>query len=212
MGRLVSIRHLELGHGCSVAAPDRSFDSHGGGKPPPPWTSLEGHARGDDGRTYAWSIVTTAALDEPFEGDGDAWRPLPDLAGVRLWLDGGERPVVLVDAPHFGPELLDALQYGPAWVRARVFYPLLTQEEQEWLDGLEQRDAEALVPRVVAALEAELGVPLRVEADRAVRAAQIMLQEGYVISTDHLFSTCGHLFSGPARDLVTSWLAEHTPD
>ncbi len=212
MPRLVSIRHLELGHGRSAVAPDASSGSRQGGKPPPPWTSLDGRARGDDGRTYAWSIVTTAALGDPFDGDGDAWRGLCEVAGVRLWLDEREPPVVIVDAPHFGPELLDALQYGPAWLRAQVFYPLLTEAEQEWLDGLEQRDADALVPRVVAALEAELGVPLWVDADRAVWAAQIMLEEGYVISPVHLFSTCGELFSSSARALVTSWLAEHAPD
>lgn len=158
--------------------------------------------------------MTAAALgetDDSGRSSGD-WLALPDLVKVPLRLDDGERPTVVVDAPHFGPDLLDALRYGPAWLRARVFYPLLTEAEQEWLDGLERRDADELVPRVVAALEAKLGVPLRVDADRAVRAAQIMLEEGYVISTIHLFSAHGHLFSSGARDLIASWLVEHAPD
>lgn len=160
--------------------------------------------------------MTTAALAEAGTvqcGQEGGLFPLPDVAGVPMWLtEGDDAAIVVVDAPHFGPELLEVLQYGPAWLRARVFHPLLTGAEQAWLDGLEQRDADELVPRVVAALEAELGVPLRVEADRALRAAEIVLEEGYVISTSHLFAAHGARFSHRARRVITAWLGEHAPD
>ena len=187
----------------------------GTASPPPPWTVLAGSAEGDDGRTYTWSVSTAGAL----AASGAASRrcagePVTgvDVAGAALWLSGDDEAVVVVDAPHFGTELLDALQYGPAWLRARVFHPQLTQAEQAWLDELERRDAAEVVPRVVAALEATLGDPLRVEADRALQAAEIMLAEGYVISPRHLFSTHGQLFSAPAREMITDWLVEHAPD
>lgn len=213
MGRLVSIRQMQLVDGCGVGASNGPGEASTAGKAPPPWTSLDGFAEGDDGRTYSWRIVTAAVLagTDPLD-DSEGSVALADLAGVTACITGGEPSLVVVDAPHFGPELLDALQYAPAWVRARVFYPLLTGAEQAWLDELEQRDADELVPRVVAALEAQLGVPLRVEADRATWAARIMLEVGYVISTDHLFSAFGPRFSIEAQELITAWLAERAPD
>ena len=186
----------------------------GTASPPPPWTALAGSAEGDDGRTYSWRVSTAGAL----EGSGASSRrcggerlPAVDVAGAALWLEGDDEAVVVVDAPHFGLELLERLQYGPAWLRARVFHPQLTEAEQAWLDELDERDAAEIVPRVVAALEVRLGAPLRVEADRALEAAAIMLAEGYVISTSHLFSAHRQRFSARAREMITAWLAEHAP-
>lgn len=106
----------------------------------PPWTTAHGLAMGDDGRNYSWSIVTSADVialgDHPAGADG--LQAVPDLGGPPLWLSHGEEPMVVVDAPQFGPELLDLVQYGPAWLRARVFIPQLTDAEQEWLDALEE--------------------------------------------------------------------------
>lgn len=204
---------------CPAGAPDGSIVSPSGEHPPPPWTALTGHAEGDDRRTYSWSVVTMATLsDRGAEAEVGAGGldvelvAVPDLAGDPLWLTEGDESLLVVDAPHFGPELLDVMQYGPAWLRARIFHPRLTEAEQGWLDGLEQRDADELVPRVLAALEAELGAPLRVEADQAARAAEIMLEQGYVISTTHLFATDSHRFSDQARQTITTWLADHAPD
>lgn len=199
---------MEILGGCPAEAPDGTILSASSDQPPPSWTALTGHARGDDGRTYSWSIVTTAALGD----SGVRLVAVPDLAGVPLWLTDGDEALLVVDAPHFGPELLDVMQYGPAWLRARVFHPRLTETEQAWLDGLEQRDADELVPRVLAALEAEFGAPLRVEADQAARAAEIMLEQGYVISTTHLFARHRDRFSNRARETITAWLAHHAPD
>lgn len=199
---------MEIFGGCPAGAPDDTLVSPSGDQPPPPWTALTGHAQGEDGRTYSWSIVTTAALVD----GGGRLVAVPDLAGVPLWLTGGDQAMLVVDAPHFGPELLVVMQYGPAWLRARVFHPRLTEAEQAWLDGLEQRDADELVPRVLAALEAEFGAPLRVEADQAARAAEIMLEQGYVISTAHLFASHRSRFSNRARETITAWLAHHAPD
>ena len=108
--------------------------------PQPPWTTAHGLAMGDDGRNYSWSIVTAAdviALGD-HTADADGLQAVPDLGGPPLWLSHGEEPVVVVDAPQFGPELLDLVQYGPAWLRARVFIPQLTHAEREWLDALEE--------------------------------------------------------------------------
>lgn len=205
--------------GCPAEAPDGTTLSPSGDELPPPWTELTGRAQGDDGRTYSWSVVTRAALgDGGADVDTGAGGPhgrlvaVPDLGGAPLWLTEGDEALVVVDAPHFGPELLDVLQYGPAWLRARVFHPQLTEAEKAWLDSLERRDADELVPRVLAALEAAFGAPLRVEADQAVRAAEIMLEQGYVISTGHLFTSHRHRFSNRARTTITTWLADHAPD
>lgn len=106
----------------------------------PPWTTAHGLATADDGRNYSWSIVTTADLSRSgnHPAGADGLQALPDLGGPPLWLSQGDEPMVVVDASQFGPELLDLVQYGPAWLRARVFIPQLTDAEQEWLDALEE--------------------------------------------------------------------------
>lgn len=182
---------------------------------PPPWDVLEGFAEADDGRRYAWEISTLSTYLNPSAWDaGEIVEPydrLPLPGTTDLYVTAGGVPLIVVDAPCFGSRLLDGLQYGPPALRSHWLWPVLTEDEQEWLDELEMTDERHQVPLAMAALAAVFGEPVRIEAGRAAAAAAVLGEAGYVLSPEPLFRAHRAAFSNRARQLIRSLLAEHQP-
>jgi hypothetical protein len=101
---------------------------------PPPWESLEGVLEADDGREYAWEVVTLKAYLDPGWLDGNApppYRTFPELGRPDILLSETRVPMIIVDAPSFGPELLDFLQSSDPRLRSEWLYPLPSDDELE---------------------------------------------------------------------------------
>lgn len=115
---------LDLWGGRSV---DRSRLAMTDTTVPPPWEVLEGVLEADDGRDYAWEISTLKAYLDPGWLDGDTpppYHPFPELGRADILLSETRVPMIIVDAPSFGPELLDFLQSSDPQLRSEWLYPL----------------------------------------------------------------------------------------
>ncbi len=167
----------------------------------PPWLTLEGFAAADNGRCYAWEISTLSAY-RALGGDDDVvGTPLPQL-GDGVVSVGDEFPVVITPADWFDEASLDRLRWSPPDIRPLIFEPLLTPAETAWLEQLESADPAVLVPRAMATLTAAFGAPVRIEADQAVRAADVLRAVGYVGCVDDLFTAYHACFSTKARRVM----------
>ncbi len=177
----------------------------------PPWESLEGLAEADNGRNYGWDITTLAAYLQPaawLEDESPApCVTFPELGRADIFVTEAENPVVLVDRPSFGPDLLDLLRISPPALRPRWLVPVLTHEEQAWLDDLEAADVAQQLPLALSALTTAFGEPLRIEAGQAALAVRVLSDAGYVLSPEPLLNAYRHCFSTKARQIIRAGLA-----
>jgi hypothetical protein len=123
------IVRLDLWGGRSV---DRSQSATTDTTLPPPWESLEGVLEADDGRDYAWEIITLRAYLDPGWLDGNEppqYRPFPELGRRDVFISETRVPMIVVDASSFGPDLLDLLQSSDPSLRYQWLYPLPSDDE-----------------------------------------------------------------------------------
>lgn len=178
---------------------------------PPPWESLEGFADADNGRSYGWDIRTLATdLDAAGRVEDEApapFAPFPTLGRTDILITESEAPVVVINRPSFDPDVFELLRVSPPALRPRWLVPVLTDEEQAWLDDIEAADVAQQLPLALNALTTAFGQPLRVEARQASLTVKVLTAAGYVISPEPLLKAYRHCFSTKARQIIRVTLA-----
>lgn len=121
-----------------------------------------------------------------------------------LYLAPWDEPSVLVDAPSFDWPLIDRLLFTAPEVRRRILWPCHpTEEEVLVLSRLEVGySADDAIRHAIVALKERFGDPLRIEAQDADQAAQLLRDCTFLGRPTDLFEVEPGVFTPQAKHLL----------